>query len=146
MTREAMSLFAARLVTNTALWAFLLTFIVLAIHPIPECVACEYPHPWGRNEAAYSRDSVLIAAWLIVASLLAGFWGIKKNWLVPISIIVAHLITQPIGGVPLWSLWSNEGPMILLLGVPTGVASLLLGHLARIGITQILNGMHARSS
>jgi hypothetical protein len=140
-----MNPFVVRLVTNSAVWVFFLTFIVLAMHPIPECVACEYPHPWGRNDATYSRDSLLIAVWLILASLLAGFWGIKRNWLVPISIIVAHLLTQPIGGVPFWSLWANEGPMILLLGVPTGAASLLVGHLARLGIDKIFISLHARS-
>jgi len=137
--------FAGRLATSVTLWVFLVTFVVLAVHPIPECVACEYPHAWGRNEATYGRDSVLIAAWLIIASFLAGFWSLRRNWLVPISIVIAHLATQPIGGVPFWSLWSNEGPMILLLGIPSGAASLLVGHLVRLGVGQMRSGLHARS-
>ncbi len=114
---------------------------MLAIHPVPECVACEYPNPWGRNEAAFARDSVLIAGWLIIASLAAGFWGPKGKWLVPASILVAHLATQPIGGVALWSLASNEGPMILLLGIPIGAVSLLVGQLVRRGVVQMRQGV-----
>lgn len=126
-----------RVGTSLALWVFLLTFIVLAIHPIPECVACEFPHAWGRNDTAYTRDSTLVAGWLILASVLAGFWDIKSNWSVPGAIVLAHLLTQPIGGVPWWSLWANEGPMILLLGVPTGAASLVVGHLIRLATRQM---------
>jgi hypothetical protein len=136
--------FVWKLVTSVPLWVFLLTFIVLAIHPIPECVDCEYPHPWGRNEVAFARDSILIAVWLVIASFLAGFWGLKGKWLIPASILVAHLATQPIGGVALWSLVSNEGPMILLLGIPVGAASLLIGHLVRRGVGQMR--VHARPS
>ena len=36
-----------------------LTLIVLAIHPIPECVDCEFPNLWGRNDAVYLRDSFI---------------------------------------------------------------------------------------
>lgn len=137
---------ARTLVTSPALWVFLATFIVLAIHPIPECVACEYSRPWGRNDAMYNQASTLLAAWLIVASFLAGFWSVRKNWLVPVSIVIAHLATQPISGVALWSLWSNEGPMILLLGTLTGAASLFIGSLVRLGIGQVRKSLHGRSS
>ena len=119
---------------SLSLWIFVLTVLALAIHPIPECAVCEFPHAWGRNDAAYTRDSRLIAAWLILTSMLAGFWDIKRNWPVPAAILVAHLLTQPIGGVPWWSLWKNEGPMILLLGIPTGAASLMVGYLIRLGV------------
>lgn len=132
--------FVGKLFTSAALWVFVLTFVVLAIHPIPECFACEYPHPWGRDQS--TRDWTLLAAWLIVASFLAGSWGIKKNWPVPISIVMAHLMTQPIGGVALWSLLSNEGPMILALGLPTGGASLLLGCLVRRVVGQMRRSTH----
>jgi hypothetical protein len=134
---SAAKAFALRLIARPALWVFLVTFIVLAIHPIPECVACEYPRPWGRDDAIYAQASTLLAAWLVVASLAAGAGSVRRNWLVPVSIVIAHLATQPIGGVPLWSLWSNEGPMILLLGSLTGAVGLLVGYLARLGVGQL---------
>lgn len=129
--------FARRLIANLALWVFLVTFTILAIHPIPECIACEYPRPWGRNDSTYAHASTLLVTWLVIASLAAGFGSIRRNWLVPASIVIAHLATQPIGGVPLWSLWSNEGPMILLLGALTGGAGLLVGYLARLGLGKL---------
>jgi hypothetical protein len=136
--------FARRVATNVALWVFLLTFIVLAVHPIPECVACEYSRPWGRNDSAYSLGSTLLSAWLIIASFVAGFRSVKRNWLVPVSIVMAHLVTQPIAGVALWSLWSNEGPMIVVLGALTGAVSLFLGYFVRIGIGQVRHALHAK--
>jgi hypothetical protein len=138
--------FAGKLARSVPLWVFLLTFIILALHPIPECVACEFPHPWGRNDISYARDSKLFEAWLILGSFLAGFWSLRRNWLVPLAMVTAYVTTQPIGGVPFWSLWWNEGPMIVLLDVPTGAASLLLGHLLRCGIGQVRGWLHARSS
>ena len=99
------------------------------------------------NESAYGREfhfdcrlahSCFVDSWLLESR--------RNNWLVPVSIVIAHLVTQPIGGVALWSLWSNEGPMILLLGVPTGVASLLVGYLVRLGVDHMRTTLHPRSS
>lgn len=123
-----------RVVTSLTFWVFVLTFFILAIHPIPECVACEFPQAWGRDDLAYTRDSTLLASWFILASLVAGFGDVKSAWLVPVAILMAHLLTQPIGGVPWWSLWANEGPMVLLLGIPTGAACLVVGHLLRLAV------------
>ena len=121
---------------SPVLWVFVATLAVLAIHPIPECIACEYARPWGRNDAAYAHASVILNVWLVVASLTAGFCSLRKYWLVPIAIVVAHLITQPIGGVALWSLWSNEGPMIVLFGSAVGLSSLLTGAVIRLAIAR----------
>lgn len=120
----------------SSLWVFLITFAVLAIHPIPECVACDYPNPWGRNPGAYSRDSVLIAVWLILVSFGAGIANTRRHWLVPVAVVVADVATQPLGGVPLWSLWSNEAPMMLLLGLLVGGTSLLIGYWVGVGLFQ----------
>jgi hypothetical protein len=121
-----------------------LTFLALAIHPVPECVACEYANPWGRSDSNYDRDSNILAGWLIVASFVAGFWSLDENWLVPIAIVLAHLATQPLGGVALWSLWRNEGPIILLLSLTTGGISLLAGYMARKGTAWIQSHWLAR--
>jgi hypothetical protein len=125
---------AKRIRANAALWIFLGTFIALALHPIPECVACEYPNPWGRNDAAYARDSAIFVVWLLSTSFVAGAFRIKRSWLVPVSIVVADLGTQPIGGVAVSSLLRNEGPMILLFGLVAGGTSLGLGWLTRTAI------------
>jgi|CZKD01.1.fsa_nt_gi hypothetical protein len=112
---------------SPALWVFLVTFTVLAIHPIPECIDCEFPRPWGRDDLAYLHVSGILDVWFVVASITAGFCSIRKYWLVPVSIVLAHLMTQPLGGVALWSLWSNEAPVIVLLGCVAGAAGLLVG-------------------
>lgn len=123
-----------RVAKNPALWVFVFTFIVLTIHPVPECVSCEYPGPWGRNDVAYRYGADVLTAWLIVASFAAGVWNVRRNWLVPVAIVFAHLATQPIGGVPFWSLWSNEGPIILVLGLAAGLGAFITGHLVRLGV------------
>jgi len=144
--RRSMKSLAKTVASTAPVWVFLFTFFALAVHPVPECVACEYSHPWGRDNGSAARDSILILAWLGGASLLAGYFGVKWKWLVPASIVLADLATQPIGGVPLWSLASNEGPMILLLGVPLGAASLLVGLLVRRCVEQVRRSAHARST
>jgi hypothetical protein len=119
------------------LWVFVLTLTVLAIHPVPECIACEGSRPWGRDDIAYLHASVALDVWFLAVSIAAGFCSVRKYWLVPITVVLAHLITQPLGGVPLWSLWSNEGPVILLLGCVAGAGSLFLGTLIRFMVNRL---------
>lgn len=119
------------LCSSVSFWVLLLTFAVLALNPIPECFHCEFPNAWGRDDAAYIRDSNFLAIWLLGASFLSGSAGIRLSGLVPLGILFAHVATQPIGGVALWSVWSNEGPAIILFGAPYAMASLLAGHSAR---------------
>jgi len=131
---------------NPVLWVFLVTLVVLAIHPIPECVDCEFPRPWGRDDVVYQRDAAILSLWFVVATITAGFFSIRKYWLVPILITLAHVITQPLGGVALWSLRSNEGPMIVLFGLGAGALGLSVGALARFSFNRLAKGrpMHVR--
>ena len=69
--------------------------------------------------------------WFGVATITAGFLSVRKYWLVPVLITLAHVITQPRGGVALWSLRSNEGPTIVLLGFVAGALGLLVGAIMR---------------
>ena len=46
-----------RLYKSPVLWAFAATLTVLAMLPIPECVACEAPRPGGRDVVAYLHAS-----------------------------------------------------------------------------------------
>jgi hypothetical protein len=121
-----------RLFRNPVLWVFLVTLVALALHPIPECVDCEFPRPWGRNDIAYQHASEILTIWFVVATTIAGFFSIRKYWLVPVVITLAHASTQPLGGVPFWSLKPNEGPMIVLLGLGAGVLALAVGAIVRI--------------
>jgi len=114
------------------LWVFLVTLVVLATHPIPECIDCEFPRPWGRDDVAYYYASDILSVWFVVATITAGFLSVRKYWLVPVLITLAHVITQPLGGVALWSLRSNEGPTIVLLGFVAGALGLLVGAIMRL--------------
>jgi hypothetical protein len=83
--------------------------VVLTIHAIPECVDCEDPNPWGRNDAVYLRDSNLLDFWLILASFYAALNSLKRSWLVPLGIVFAPAATQFGGGVTSASFSGNEG-------------------------------------
>ena len=120
-----------RLYRSPVLWVFLVTLVVLAIHPIPECIDCEFPHPWGRDDVTYHHAADILSVWFVVATITAGFCSIRKYWLVPVLITFADVITQPLGGVALWSLRSNEGPVIVLLGLVAGALGLLVGAIMR---------------
>jgi hypothetical protein len=130
-----------KLYRSPVLWVFLVTLIVLAVHPIPECIDCEFPRPWGRDDVAYHHAANILSVWFVVATITAGAFSIRKYWLVPISIAVADVITQPIGGVALWSLWNNEGPAILLLGCAWGAVGLSAGAVVRFLIDRVIRAV-----
>ena len=125
---------AKKLVAFAPLWVFVATFAVLVIHPVPECFNCEFPNPWGRDDAAYRVAVNILDAWLVGASAVAGFVSIRRNWLVPVAIMLADLLTQHVGGVPLWSLTQNEGPIIVIAFVVLGTGSLAAGWIVRRGV------------
>ncbi len=121
-----------KLLKNPALWVFLITIVLLSIHPLAECFDCEGPNPWGRNDLFYYRAIYVFDAWFLITSIASGFCSIRKYWIVPFSLTFAYLVTQPLGGVPMWSLRANEGPVIVIAGVLVGVASLLAGVVIRV--------------
>lgn len=104
----------------------MLTLIALCIHPLPFCIACEFPDPWGHKSNAFD---VPLLIWLLIAPFLAGVFALRKGWLVPICVVVALVATQPIGGVDWWSLRENEGPFILNFGLPTTALCFVVGYL-----------------
>jgi len=79
--------------------------------------------------------------WFVAATITAGFCSVRKYWFVPVSIALADVITQPIGGVALWSVWNNEGPAILLLACVVGAVGLFLGALVRFLIDRVIKAM-----
>ncbi len=127
-----------KLYRNPVLWIFLVTIAVLAIRPIPECFDCEFPKPWGRDDLAYHRAVAILDGWFVLASITAGFCSIRKYWPVPLLIVVTDLVTQPLGGVALWSVWNNEGPVILLIGCVMGTLCLSAGVLFRLLVDRLL--------
>ena len=70
--------------------------------------------------------------WLFAAPFLAGLLALRRGWLVPICVVLALLVTQPLGGVALWSLRENEGPVILISGFPAAFACFGLGYVVRV--------------
>jgi hypothetical protein len=106
----------------------LATLVALTIHPTPWCVACEFSNPWGH---VGDRLDDILGAWSLVAPFVAGLFALNKGWLVPVCVVLATLITQPLGGVAWWSLLNNEGPAIVILGLPACAVCFLLGYCIR---------------
>jgi len=105
-----------------------ITLAALIAYPLPFCIDCEYPDPWGHVSV---RAEIPVSLWLLVAPFLAGAFPMKQGWLVPVVVVVALIATQPLGGVAWWSLRENEGPFILVLGLPLTAVCFLIGRLAR---------------
>jgi len=80
------------------------TFIALAFFPIPSCFDCEFPNPYGVNDAILAHRVLLFEIWSISAIAFSVFLRIKRPWLIPPGIMLADLMTQHLGGVPWWSL------------------------------------------
>jgi hypothetical protein len=105
------------------------TVFALTLYPLPFCIDCEYPNPWGHVSVL---AEVPVSFWLLIAPFLAGAFPVKKGWLVPLVVVLALIATQPIGGVAWWSLRENEGPFILLLGLPVTAVCFGFGSLSRV--------------
>lgn len=84
-----------------------ITVVALIAWPLPFCIDCEYPNPWGHPAV---KAETPVSFWLLIAPFLAGALPIKRGWLVPIVVVLALVATQPLGGVAWWSLRENEGP------------------------------------
>jgi hypothetical protein len=110
-----------------------------ALFPIADCFDCEGPNPWGRNDAVYAIRSTSFLYWLVGASLLAGFARRRFGWTVPVAITLISCATEPLGGVPIWSLIHNEGPIVLIYGGTIGLASFFAGAGARVAVDRFRN-------
>jgi hypothetical protein len=107
--RRALILFAGYLRRHLDLVLIAISFCALILFPLADCFDCDYPHPWGRNDAAYATRSMEFVCWLAGASLLAGFSRRRFGWMVPVAITLIACATEPLGGVAFWSLLNNEG-------------------------------------
>jgi hypothetical protein len=113
-----------------------LMVIALIIHPVPFCFDCEFSNPWGHVS---TKGDDLLMIWLLISPFLAGLFALRMGWLVAIAAVLAILISQPLGGVAWWSLRDNEGPIILLFGLPATTACFGIGYLARSLVAPVRN-------
>jgi hypothetical protein len=105
-----------------------ITFVALVAVPLPFCIDCEYPNPWGHVVVS-AETPVMI--WLLIAPFLAGALAVRKGWLVPVGVVLVLIATQSIGGVAWWSLRENEGPFIILFGTPVTFLCFWAGYMMR---------------
>ena len=82
------------------------TLLALALYPLPFCIDCEFPNPWGHADV---WEEGTLSVWLLAAPLLAGLFALRRGWLVPVLVVFALLVTRPLGGVAWWSLKNNKG-------------------------------------
>jgi hypothetical protein len=140
---EKARIFLSRLGDHGAVLISVATLIALSIYPIPFCIDCEFPNPWG-HAAVWAE--VPVSVWLLIAPFMAGLFALRRGWLVPISVVFALLVTQPVGGVAWWSLTDNEGPFILILGLPVTLTCFGIGYMIRkiVFFTKAMIASHAR--
>jgi hypothetical protein len=122
------AIFKSNLIQYGAAMLSVITIVALIVCPLPFCIDCEYPSPWDHVSV---KGEIAVWYWLLIAPFLAGAFPIKKGWLVPFGVVIALIATQPLGGVALWSLRENEGPFILLLGLPVTAVCFGVGRMTR---------------
>lgn len=118
----------SKLISHGAALLSLVTVAALVAYPLPFCIGCKYPNPWGHQSV---KGEVPVALWLLIAPFIAGAFPIKKGWLVPIVVVLALVATQPLGGVAWWSLREIEGPFIIVLGLPVTAMCFAFGWVTR---------------
>jgi hypothetical protein len=106
----------------------LLTLLAVSLHPTPWCIGCETSTLWGHVDTQV--DDVL-QIWLLIAPFLAGLLDLKRGWLVPIVMVLAQWVAQPLAGEPWVSFSGTEAPFILLFGLPVCALCFLAGRLIR---------------
>jgi hypothetical protein len=115
-----------------------LTLCGLVLFPLADCIDCDLTGSWGRIVASYEVRSAVFACWLLGASFLVGVLRRRWGWLVPVAIVLIACVTEPLGGVELSSLFSNEGRVMLLYGGFFGMTSFLVGTLLRVYIDLVV--------
>jgi hypothetical protein len=113
------------------------TFIALALFPIPWCVDCEFPNPYGLDAGVLAHRELLFDIWSVSAIFFSVFLRIRRPWLIPLGIMIADLMTQHLGGVTWQSLRDNEGPFIILFDLVAGFTLLVLAFFLRMGFERL---------
>lgn len=131
-----------KLYRHGAITLLVLTLIALSIHPIPFCIDCGISSPWGHASA---KGDDLLTCWLLISPFLAGLFALRVGWLVPLATVFSLLLSQPIGGVAWWSLRENEGPVILLVGLPATLICFGIGYLARSLIARVKDAFSSQT-
>ena len=108
------------------IWVFgALSLAAGLFHPTPWCIDCETTAPFGH---VYTPLDDVLQVWLVIVPLLAGLLKLDKGWLAPLLMVAVQLIEQFVGGEPWLDFKGNEGPFIVLLGLPVCFLSLLVGY------------------
>jgi O-antigen/teichoic acid export membrane protein len=131
---------------HLALILILSSCCFLVLFPLADCFDCEGPSPWGRNDAAFAIRSTVFFYLLVSSSALAGLLRCRLGWLVPVAIVPIAGATERLGGVPLWSLIRNEGPVMLIFGGAVGLIVFLAGLVVRVaadGVRKLLSHLRA---
>ena len=115
---------------NAAILIDVLTLIVLAIHPIPECVDCEYPNPGVEMTRCICETPFFAGSLADPCVVLRGVELAETKLARALGIVFAHATTQFRAGVTWASFIGNEGPTILIMDLFVGGLSLMAGHLA----------------
>jgi hypothetical protein len=103
----------------------ILTLAAVGVHPIPWCIGCETNTPFGH---VYAQADDVIQVWLVAAPFFAGLLRLDKSWLSPFFMVAAQLMAQLVGGEPWLDFAANEGPLIVLFGLPVCFYFLLTGY------------------
>ena len=104
------------------------TVLLLIQFPTTFCIACEVAATWQKESPEF------VLWWLVGAPFVAALWGGRNGAIVAAASVVALLVAQPVGGVPDWSFFNNEGPFIVLFGTPVFFGCYLAGRLVRTAI------------
>jgi hypothetical protein len=124
----------------------LVTAVALIYFPVPWCFDCE-GFGWGIvSDAVVDQRQTVLTCWLVSMSFLAGLFTIKRPWLVPFGVVVAHILTQHLGGVAWWSVRGNEGPVIFFIGMPVSFFALVMGCSCRFAFDWLRHRLHAESA
>jgi O-antigen/teichoic acid export membrane protein len=130
--RRVFLLFGDYLRRHLVLILIAVSLCALILFPLADCFDCEGPRPWGRDDAAYAIRTAVFSHWLIGASFLAGFSRRRFGWTVPVAITLISCATEPLGGVALWSLLNNEGPVIAIFDGAIGLGAFFAGRVTRV--------------
>jgi hypothetical protein len=84
--------------------------ISLLVFPDVVCFDCEDKN----GQALQSPNATIFFWWLVLAPLIAGTLSIRRAWLIPIGLTLAHLATQQLAGNTWWDVGNNEFPIFFL--------------------------------
>jgi hypothetical protein len=99
----------------------------------------------GLSGHVADRFDDFLFVWSLFAPFIAGMFAMRTGWIVPLAVVFGNWISQLLGGEHWVDFEGNEGPMILLLGLPFCMACFGLGWAVR-GYAVVMFGRAQRPS